>query len=342
MRTPSLALVIAPFFAAVSLFSACVGSDTPVVDTKIDSSVPPVNDGGSADGGADGSDGAAAEVDGGPKRCTADQAFSSYKIVVEPMLNDIVGGRVVPGLGLLYTGTGASTTASRLFLLPENALATETIELVAPGGTAATLSVADAIKTGSGWRIVYAEGDIPLPPGFYGHRKLRVATLGTYPASGPNRTATLENPQDLPSTDEDMAEPQITSEGVLFSARNVAAGEPYPRTVALLDGAVVTTRSPQRKPIFEAAASRTSPFRVAGGPLYYAELNDSREVTKVRALLADGTSTDVPLNPPTAAVAPRYSGVTDVSPDECTVYFNAAFSADRPRSALWVATRKPK
>lgn len=335
MRTFSTVVVVAPLFAAVSLFSACVGSDAPVAAAKIDSSVPPVNDGGAADGGADGP---AVEVDAGPKRCATDADFQTNAILLDfptPTGHEVRGGRPVPNLGTVFALVGGLKD-SRLFVLPPGGSANNVIPIETPT-TSAVLSSADIrVEGAADVRIVFSEGNMPIHPENYGDRAMKTGKLtltnGSYKIS---EVTVLGGPEI------DQAEAQLLPEGILMSYRafDGSGSGVGRRKLRLLEGALSLTGITARNDVFSGPASETSPYQVANGTLYFATLDESQLVTGIRARRPDATIATVPIPLPQAAWK---GGVTWVSPDECEVWYNAPKSPSEPRSILWRATRKPK
>ncbi len=334
MRTFSLAVVVSPLFAAVSLFSACVGSDAPVVAAKIDSSLPPVNDGGTpADVGADGP---AVEVDAGPKRCAADQAFETNDVLFDfspPSGQELRGGRPVPNFGMVFAFVGGLKD-SKLFVLPQGGSANNLIPIEAPT-TGAVLSSADIrVEGAADVRIVFSEGNMPIHPENYGDRAMKTGKLTRV-----NGAYQITDVTVLGGTEIDQAEAQMVPEGILMSYRAFDGNGVGRRKIRLLEGALSLTGITARNDTFSGAASETSPYQVANGTLYFATLDESQLVTGIRARRTDTTIVTVPLPLPQAAWK---GGVTWVSPDECEVWYNAPRSPTDTRLLVRRATRKPR
>jgi hypothetical protein len=333
MRAFSTVVLVAPLFSALSLFSACVGSDAPAVAGKIDSSVPPVNDGGTpADVGADGP---AVEVDAGPKRCTADQAFETNAILLDiptptPGV-ELRGGRPVANVGTVFALVGGLKN-SKLFVLPPGGSANDAIPIETTTG--AVLSSADIrVEGAANVRIVFSEGDMPIHPDNFGDRAMKAGKLtltnGTYKIS----EVTVFGGNEI-----DQAEAQLVPEGILMSYRAFDGGA-VRRKIRLLEGALSASGITARDDVFAGPSSETSPYKLANGNLYFATLDESQLVTGIRARRPDATIANVPVPLPQAAWK---GGVTWVSPDECELWYNAPKSPTDTRSVLWRAARKPK
>lgn len=333
MRPFSSALLVAPLFSALSLFSACVGSDAPVVPGKIDSSVPPVNDGGApADVGADGP---AVEVDAGPKRCTAEQAFETNAVLLDiptPTGHDLRGGRPVPNMGTVFALVGGLKD-SKLFVLPPGGSANNVIPIETPTPGAVLSSADIRVEGAADVRIVFSEGNMPIHPDNYGDRAMKAGKL-----TFTNGTYRISDVTVFGGNEIDQAEAQLVPEGILLSYRAFDGGA-VRRKVRLFEGALSATGITAREDVFSGPASETSPYRVANGTLYFATLDESQLVTAIRARRPDATIANVPVPLPQAAWK---GGVTWVSPDECEVWYNAPKSPTEPRSVLWRAARKPK
>lgn len=332
MRTFSLAVVVSPLFAAVSLFSACVGSDAPVADTKIDSSVPPVDGGPPVDAGAD-----APTADAAPKTCRPGDPFGEPVVVIENLGGtDFRSARRIPGFGLVYAEITDPYT-SRLRVRLENSLAIEDSIISEPSGM--SLNGADVrIKNGV-TQIVFTAGTYPI--GARAKRPERLLYLGTLVPAG--KDFEVKDPQMLNVAVLDPADPVFADTGIYISylKNSSLPGNPDFRTIKFfpnvgVDGGVIQTAFD----LFKDQVGRTSPLFVPNGPLYFTAINKELEATHVVAYSPDTDPKEVPS---TVAKTPTWPvGATWISPDQCEVYLSLPSKQSPDHTGIYSAKRTPR
>jgi hypothetical protein len=325
--------MLAPLVAALSLSSACVGSDAPAVDTKVDSSVPPVASGPPGDAGTD-----APVADAAPKTCRPGDPFGEPVVVIENLggATDFRGARRIPGFGLVYAEITDPYT-SRLRVRLENSLATEDSIISDPSGM--SINGADVrIKNGV-TQIVFTAGTYPI--GARAKRPERILYLGTLVPAG--KDFEVKDPQMLNVAVLDPADPVFADTGIYISylKNNSVAGNPDFRTIKFfpnvgVDGGVIQTAFD----LFKDQIGRTSPLFISGAPLYFSALNADLEATQVVAYSPDNDPKEVPS---TIAKTPKWPvGATWISPDQCEVYLSLPSSRIPDHTGIYSAKRTPR
>jgi len=333
MRTPSLALVIAPFFAAVSLFSACVGSDTPAVDTKVDSSVPPVDGGPGADGGADAP---LTVADAAPKTCRPGDPFGEPVAVIENLTGtyDLRGARRIPGIGMVYAQITDPYT-SKLRIRRENAAVGDD-PIVAYGDP---VNGADIRSKNGVLQIAFTTSTYPI--GDRLRRPERILNLGTLTASADGFAITDPRMVDVPVLD--PADPVFADTGLYISylKNSSIPGNADYRTIRFMPNVGVEGGIPQQQfDLFKDQVSRTAPLYVAGAPLYFSALNSDLDATKLVAYSPDADPKETPSTIANTAKWP--AGVSWISPDQCEILLSLPSSRIPDHTGIYSAKRTPR
>lgn len=334
MRTPSSALMLAPLVAALSLSSACVGSDAPVVDTKVDSSVPPLDGGPPGDAGAD-----APVADAAPKTCRPGDPFGEPVAVIENVgggVYDLRSARRIPGLGLVYAEIIDPYT-HKLRIRRENVLNGDDAVVTLEGGL--SINGADIRSKNGVWQIVFTTSTYPI--GDRAKRPERIVHFGTLVATADGFTVRDAQMLNIPVLD--PADPVFADTGIYVSylKNSSIPGNPDFRTIKFVpnvgvDGGISQTPFD----LFKDQIGRTSPLFVPGGPLYFSALNADLEATKVVAYSPDTDPKEVPS---TIANTPKWPvGATWISPDQCEIYLSLPSKRIPDHTGIYSAKRTPR
>ncbi len=329
MRTPSSAMMLAPLFAALSLFSACVGSDAPVADTKIDSSVPPVDGGPPVDAGAD-----ALTADAAPKTCRPGEPVA----VIENLGGavDYRSARRIPGLGLVYAEITDPYT-HKLRIRRENVLNGDDAVVTLEGGT--SINGADIRSKNGVWQIVFTISTYPI--GDRAKRPERIVHFGTLVATADGFTVRDAQMLNIPVLD--PADPVFADTGIYVSylKNSSIPGNPDFRTIKFVPNVGVEGGISQTPfDLFRDQIGRTSPLFVPNGPLYFTAINKELEATHVVAYSPDADPKEVPS---TIANTPKWPvGATWISPDQCEIYLSLPSKQIPDHTGIYSAKRTPR
>lgn len=333
MRMPSSALMLAPLVAAISLFSACVGADAPVADTKIDSSAPPGDGGAPAEGGTD-----VPVADAAPKTCRPGDPFGEPVAVIENLGGavDYRSARRIPGLGLVYAEITDPYT-HKLRIRRENVLSGDDAVVNFENGT--PVNGADIRLKNGVWQILFTTNTYPIGP--RAKRPERMVNFGTLVPSDNGFEIRDSQVLNLPVLD--PADPVFADTGIYISylKNNSVVGNPDFRTIKFVpnvgvDGGVAQSAFD----LFRDQVGRTSPLFVPGGPLYFTAINKELEATHVVAYQPDA---DVKEVLSTVAKTPTWPvGATWISPDQCEIYLSLPSTRIPDHTGIYSAKRTPR